>query len=48
MLTAGIYLKKPLFHGPERLRYLGEILLEVAQKYAWQLQAWAVFPNHSL
>ena len=46
MLTAGTYLKKPLFHGPERLRYLCEILLEVAEKYAWQLQAWALFPNH--
>ena len=46
MVTAGTYLKKPLFRGPERLRYLCEMLLELAEKYQWQLQAWAVFPNH--
>ena len=46
MVTAGTYLKLPLFRGPDRLRYLCEILLELADKYAWRLQAWAVFPNH--
>jgi putative transposase len=46
MVTAGTYLKQPLFRGAERLRYLCEMLLELAEKYAWQLQAWAVFPNH--
>ncbi len=46
MVTAGTYLKQPLFRGPDRLLYLCEMLLELAEKYAWQLQAWAVFPNH--
>jgi putative transposase len=46
MVTAGTYLKRPLFRGPERLRYLCGMLLELAEKYKWQLQAWAVFPNH--
>ena len=46
MVTAGTYLKQPLFRGPDRLRYLCEMLLEVAEKHKWQLQAWAVFPNH--
>ena len=46
MVTAGTYLKQPLFRGADRLGYLCEMLLELAEKYAWQLQAWAVFPNH--
>lgn len=46
MVTAGTYLKKPLFHGSDRLCYLCEMLLELAERYAWQIQAWAVFPNH--
>jgi len=46
MVTAGTYLKKPLFRGADRLGYLCEMLLELAEKYAWQLQAWAAFPNH--
>jgi putative transposase len=46
MVTAGTYLKRPFFRGAERLRYLCEMLLELADKYEWQLQAWAVFPNH--
>ncbi len=46
IVTAGTYLKQPLFRGADRLRYLCETLLELAEKHAWQLQAWAVFPNH--
>ena len=46
MVTAGTYLKQPLFRGADRLRYLCEKLLELAETYQWQLQAWAVFPNH--
>jgi len=46
MVTAGTYLKRPLFRGPERLRYLCGMLLELAEKYKWQLQAWAgCFPT---
>lgn len=46
MLTAGTYLKRPYFQGAERLRYLCETLLGVAKEHQWELQAWAVFPNH--
>jgi len=46
MVTSGTYLKKPLFRGADRLRYLCEMLLKLAAEHAWQLQAWAVFPNH--
>ncbi len=46
MVTSGTYRKEPLFHTPERLSLLCETLLELAQTYAWELQAWAVFSNH--
>jgi putative transposase len=46
MVTAGTYLKDPIFRGVDRLDYLCASLLEVAEKYGWNLQAWAVFPNH--
>jgi putative transposase len=46
MLTAGTYGKRPFFHGADRLRYLCEMLQAVAKEHNWQLEAWAVFPNH--
>lgn len=46
MVTAGTYLKTPFFRGPQRLEYLCDTLLELAEKYRWNFQAWAVFPNH--
>ena len=46
MVTAGTYLKQPFFRGAERLDYLCGLLLELAESYRWELQAWAVFPNH--
>jgi len=46
MVTAGTYLKQPVFRSAQRLEYLCDLLLELAEKYQWQLQAWAVFPNH--
>ena len=46
MVTGGTYLKEPFFRGDDRLDYLCGMLLELAEKYSWQLQAWAVFPNH--
>src|SRR5208283_316858 len=46
MVTGGTYLKDPFFRGADRLEYLCGMLLELAEKYSWQLQAWAVFPNH--
>jgi len=46
MVTAGTYLKQPIFRGAQRLECLCDLLLELAEKYGWDLQAWAVFPNH--
>ena len=46
MVTAGTYLKQPTFRRTERLDYLCDLLFSLAEKYQWQLQAWAVFPNH--
>jgi putative transposase len=45
-ITAGTYLKLKLFAGPERLALLEGAILELAARYCWQLEAWAVFPNH--
>ena len=46
MVTAGTYLKKPLFNTPPRLNFLHDTLLDLADALGWQLQAWAVFANH--
>ena len=46
MVTAGTYQKAPLFRTPQRLTMLCERLLALAQEGGWELQAWAVFPNH--
>jgi putative transposase len=46
MVTAGTYLKEHFFHSADRLELLSDALLDLAQKYGWQLQAWAVFSNH--
>jgi len=46
IVTAGTYLKVPIFRSQERLKFLTESLLATLQKYGWEMQAWAVFPNH--
>ncbi|MFC4993910.1 transposase [Rubritalea tangerina] len=46
MVTAGTMGKEHFFKSWKQLAYLQDVLLELAQKYEWQLQAWAVFPNH--
>jgi len=46
MVTAGTYRKLPLFASEKRLNCLCDSLQTLAEKYAWRLQAWAVFPNH--
>ena len=43
IVTGATYLKKPTFAGHQRLEYLCDLLLDLAEKYRWQLQAWAVF-----
>jgi putative transposase len=46
IVTGATYLKRPTFAGRRRLEFLCNMLLELAEKYHWRLQAWAVFPNH--
>ena len=46
IVTAGTYLKRKVFRGRLRLEFLCDALLDLAEKYQWALQAWAVFPNH--
>ncbi len=46
MVTAGTYGKKHWFRGDERLRFLHDLLLDTATEFGWNLEAWAVFPNH--
>ena len=46
MVTSGTYLKRHIFRGADRLKILHGNLLELASKYDWELQAWAVFSNH--
>ena len=46
IVTAGTLHKRHLFRGDERLDLLEGKLLELAEHYGWQLEAWAVFSNH--
>jgi putative transposase len=46
IVTAGTYQKVHHFRGAPRLKVLHRGLLSVADKYGWQLEAWAVFSNH--
>jgi putative transposase len=46
MVTAGTHQKAQHFRGPDRLTFLQDQLLSLALQYGWQLQAWALFPNH--
>jgi len=45
IVTARTYDKAHCFRGPERLAVLQRGLLTMAQKFNWQLEAWAVFSN---
>jgi REP-associated tyrosine transposase len=46
MVTGGTYLKVQHFAGAQRLKFLCDALLRIAAWCRWNLQAWAVFPNH--
>jgi len=46
MVTAGTYRKQHLFPDGAPLKMLHDALLHIADKYAWRLEAWAVFSNH--
>jgi putative transposase len=45
-VTGSTYLRAHHFRSANRLRVLHRGLLTVAEKFAWQLEAWAVFSNH--
>jgi putative transposase len=45
-VTVSTYQKAHHFRGAKRLRVLHRGLLTVAEKFGWQLEAWAVFSNH--
>ncbi len=46
IVTAGTYGKEKFYTDGERLAGLHNGLLKYAAQYGWQLEAWAVFPNH--
>ncbi|MHB1238109.1 MAG: transposase [Gallionella sp.] len=46
MVTAGTYQKLPRWNTPERRDFLLDALFVRAAEFGWQLQAWAVLPNH--
>ena len=46
MVTCGTLHKVPILTSPERLNTFQSLLFELAEKYGWRLQAWAVMSNH--
>jgi REP element-mobilizing transposase RayT len=46
MVTAGTYQKQQFFNTPALLTELTNTILQRAEMYGWNLQAWAIFPNH--
>ncbi len=46
IVTAATYGKLPIFASRSRLSLLCEMLLKVCLDNGWNVQAWAVFPNH--
>jgi putative transposase len=45
-VTAATYQKSHFFHTPQRMDVLQRGLLSVLDESSWQLEAWAIFPNH--
>jgi putative transposase len=46
IVTGATLHKKHLFDTPAKLTLLETSLLSALEQFAWQVQAWAVFPNH--
>jgi len=46
MVTAGTYLKAHHLRKPNLLDFLLATLFSEADRFGWQLQAWALFSNH--
>ena len=46
MVTAGTLHKEHIYHDSLRLQLLHGALFQVAEAFAWKMQAWALFCNH--
>lgn len=46
MVTGATYHKTHFFDTPKKMDRLMDLLLEHANRLGWEMQAWAVFPNH--
>ncbi len=46
IVTASTLHKRPIFRGQANLDLLHDTLLTLAKQHGWNLEAWAVFPNH--
>lgn len=46
MVTASTHQNAHFFHSPERKNLLTHTLFSLANKFGWQLQAWAILNNH--
>jgi putative transposase len=46
MITGSTLDKKHFFKNNEDLDYLHNLLITLAEKYGWKLEAWAIFSNH--
>ena len=46
MVTAGTFRKASLFDTDAKRDFLLETLLDQAEQWGWNLQAWAIMPNH--
>ncbi len=46
MVTSGVYLKRHLFKGEERLELLQSTIFETCLEFEFDLQAWAILSNH--
>jgi putative transposase len=46
IVTCGTYRKQHVLNNPEKLTLVHNLLFELADKYGWNLQAWAVMSNH--
>jgi len=46
IITAATIYKQHFFRSPEDLTLLEQTLLQLAEEFKWNLEAWAVFSNH--
>ncbi len=46
IITCGTYKKQYVLNSPAKLTLVRNLLFELAEKYHWRLQAWAVVSNH--